>query len=71
VPPPSSRKTPQVGVRRLRSALGDGCRITHDAAGYAVVVEPDELAVLRSWIWPRPAGFLAERMPGAGLDGYR
>src|SRR5688572_27544861 len=40
--PPASRKTLQVYVRRLRSALGEQ-RIMHEPAGYRIVVGPGEL----------------------------
>lgn len=41
--PPSARKTLQVYVRRLRSALGEDRRIVHEPAGYRIRVADDEL----------------------------
>ncbi|HCU50719.1 MAG TPA: AfsR family transcriptional regulator, partial [Micromonosporaceae bacterium] len=41
--PPSARKTLQVYVRRLRSALGEDQRIVHEPAGYRIRVTEDEL----------------------------
>ncbi|ONI76068.1 hypothetical protein ALI144C_35805 [Actinosynnema sp. ALI-1.44] len=41
-PPRSAGKVLQVYVHRLRRALGEADRITHESAGYAVVVRPGE-----------------------------
>jgi DNA-binding SARP family transcriptional activator/tetratricopeptide (TPR) repeat protein len=45
-PPPGARKTLQVHVHRLRRLLGPD-RILHEAAGYRLVANPDELDVAR------------------------
>jgi DNA-binding SARP family transcriptional activator/Tfp pilus assembly protein PilF len=46
-PPASARKTMQVYIGRLRRALGDEHRISHNPSGYAIVVEPHELDTSR------------------------
>ncbi len=46
-PPPSSRKTVQVYVRRLRQLTGEQGRIAYGPGGYALVVTPGELDALR------------------------
>jgi DNA-binding SARP family transcriptional activator len=46
-PPPSSHKTVQVYVRRLRQLIGERGRIAYGPGGYTVVVAPDELDALR------------------------
>ncbi|GAA3944041.1 hypothetical protein GCM10023085_27580 [Actinomadura viridis] len=46
-PPPSSRKTLQVYVRRLRQKIGEDARISHGAGGYALVVGPHEVDALQ------------------------
>ncbi|SDJ00003.1 AfsR/SARP family transcriptional regulator [Nonomuraea jiangxiensis] len=45
--PRSARKTAQLYVHRLRHALGDGDRIVHSAAGYAIVMAPEEMDARR------------------------
>lgn len=45
--PVTARKTLQVYVRRLRTALGDERRITHESGGYRIDVSPDELDATR------------------------
>jgi DNA-binding SARP family transcriptional activator/tetratricopeptide (TPR) repeat protein len=46
-PPATARKTLQIYVHRLRTALGDPGRVCHDMDGYGIVVARDELDALR------------------------
>jgi DNA-binding SARP family transcriptional activator len=45
--PPSARKTLQVYVRRLRTALDDEQRIAHEPSGYRIQIDPHELDALQ------------------------
>jgi DNA-binding SARP family transcriptional activator/tetratricopeptide (TPR) repeat protein len=46
-PPATARKTVQVYVGRLRTALGEEERIRHGPGGYVITVAPEELDALR------------------------